>query len=118
MANKTIKIQPIKPVIPIEVGSLKFEFNYADKNIAKISPEINDFFKNFQQTNDLDENRKQLGILVDKLFGSGLFEKLYKQTPSLIDCMGIVGQIVIMIGQQQQAKLDMKDVSQFVKDNA
>lgn len=89
-----IKIQTEKPVIPIEIGELKFEFPVDDEAIKKVrvdAPKLQEKYANIKPENEEHEEQLQKELMQEgfKLFldDGKAFDKIYKQTPSTIICL-------------------------------
>ena len=85
----TIKIQLETPAIPVEIGKLKFEFDTSDESILgfrETSLSFRDELDNveFTEGNELEKAKDILRRGFDLMLGEGAFEKIYKQTPSLL----------------------------------
>ncbi|MER2172172.1 MAG: hypothetical protein ABS938_16265 [Psychrobacillus psychrodurans] len=85
----TIKIQLETPAIPVEIGKLKFEFNTSDESILAFRQTATTFRDELENVEvaDGDEFEKAKDILrkgFDLMLGDGAFEKIYKQTPSVM----------------------------------
>lgn len=81
-----IKIQTEKPVIPIEIGVVKLEFEISDENIERLynSQEV---YKNELQKiegEDLESARLAVKKALDFFLGEGAFDKIYEVSPSII----------------------------------
>src|SRR5690606_24378151 len=81
-----IKIQTEKPVIPIEIGELTFEFELTDENIHRLYQSENEFAKKRREVegDDLEAAKAMLKESFDFLLGEGTFEKIYELSPSVI----------------------------------
>jgi hypothetical protein len=84
-----IKIQLETPAIPVEIGKLKFEFNTSDESILAFRQTATTFRDELENVEvaDGDEFEKAKDILrkgFDLMLGDGAFEKIYKQTPSVM----------------------------------
>jgi len=85
----TIKIQLETAAIPVEIGKLKFEFDTSDESILSFRETafaFKDELENIEVAEG-DEFEKSKDILrrgFDLTLGEGSFEKIYKQTPSIL----------------------------------
>lgn len=85
----TIKIQTAVPIIPIEIGELKFEFVTTDeavlrfkKNATKFQQEVEGIVIS-EDDNTLEAAKDIARRGLDLLLGKGAFDQIYKQTPSI-----------------------------------
>lgn len=84
-----IKIQIDKPAIPIEFGKLKFAFDTSDESVEKFYGGIEKIQSDLTAI-EVDENDMMSGAKealkrgYDHVLGEGAFEKIYKQTPSVM----------------------------------
>lgn len=94
-----IKIQTEKPVIPIEIGELNFEFPVDDEAIKKFRDQIpklkEELEKLAPENNEEDQElvKEALSKGYDVILGEGSFDKIYKVTPSLVYCMHYYSQL-------------------------
>ena len=81
-----IKIKTEKPVIPIEIGKLKFEFDISDESIKNFRDGAEEVQKDFESMkgDDLETAKKALKKGFEYILGEGSFEKIYEQTPSVV----------------------------------
>ena len=94
-----IKIQTEEPVIPIEIGELRFEFKLTDDNIQRLYDAHDDVKKEFENIN---------------ILGEGAFDKIYKISPSIIIVVkyfwqiteGLEGEILKKAGKTAQKKVE------------
>lgn len=106
-----IKILTKKTGLPIEIGSLNFEFDLSDESIKdfkKANDEMVDELKAFKDADKEDEafieNAKQLlQRTFDAILGEGSFAKIYKETPSVIYLMDYLKQLVDGILEELEA---------------
>lgn len=111
----TIKIQTQSPTIPIEVGSLKLEFDMTDENIKRLYDTEKELQKqlNLIEDDDFDGNKKGVKKVVDYILGEGSFDKLYELSSSTMItveyftqiCAGLKEEIYKRTGQSQQDKV-------------
>lgn len=100
-----IKIQLETPAIPVEIGKLKFEFNTSDESILafrQTAITFRDELENADATEG-DEFEKAKEILrkgFDLMLGEGAFEKIYKQTPSVMSVTNYFVQLTQSITQE------------------
>lgn len=94
-----IKIQTEKPVIPIEIGELHFEFPVDDEAIKKFReqiPKLKEELEKLEPENneeDQELTKQALGRGYDVMLGEGSFDKIYKETPSIVYCMHYYSQL-------------------------
>jgi hypothetical protein len=96
-----IKIQTAKKQTEtVEVGTVKFEFDTSDENIKRIEKISKDFSAEHELTDDsdLDAIIDFTRDFVDDIFGVGIFNKLYEQTPSFTDVLGYTFQVLEAVG--------------------
>lgn len=81
-----IKIQTEKPVIPIEIGNLTFEFEITDENVKRFHLTQDEIKKEFEQIkgDDYEKARETIKKAFDYILGDGAFEKIYELSPSII----------------------------------
>jgi len=91
-----IKIQTEKPVIPIELGELKFEFELTDENIKRFYDTQDEIRKEFEEMNgdDLESTKEIVKKAFDYILGDGAFDKIYEVSPSIIIVVKYFQQIV------------------------
>ena len=100
-----IKIQLETPAIPVEIGKLKFEFNTSDESIQAFRDNaylIKDEIE-IAGTTEGDEFEEAKDILqkgFDLMLGEGAFEKIYKQTPSVMSVTKYFVQLTQSITQE------------------
>lgn len=97
-----IKIQTQQTGIPVEIGELTFTFDTFDESIKNLREAGNIFTKEIEKIKEDDEDAV-LEITkkgYDLLLGEGAFEKLYKETPSLIQLIKIFYQLTESINQE------------------
>lgn len=97
-----IKIQTQQTGIPVEIGELTFTFDTSDESIKNLREAGNIFTKEIEKIKEDDEDAV-LEITkkgYDLLLGEGAFEKLYKETPSLIQLIKIFYQLTESINQE------------------
>lgn len=101
----TIKIQLETAAIPVEIGKLKFEFNTSDESIVafrKTASTFRDELLNVEASEG-DEFEIAKDILrkgFDLMLGEGAFEKIYKQTPSVVSLTKYFVQLTQSITEQ------------------
>lgn len=102
-----IKIQTEKPVIPIEIGELKFEFPIDDEAIKKVrvdAPKLQKKYANIKPENDEHEEKLKKELMQEgfKLFlnDENAFDKIFAQTPSTVICLKYFMQISEGIAQE------------------
>jgi hypothetical protein len=96
-----IKIKTVgKQVEPVEIGNVKFDFDTSDTNIKRIQILADKFAKDETVTDDsdLDSMISFTREFVDDIFGDGIFDKLYAETPSFTDILGYTFQVLEAIG--------------------
>lgn len=90
----TIKIQIDKTAIPIEFGKLKFEFDTSDESVEKFYGGIEKIQSDLTAI-EVDEKdmlsgaKEALKRGYDHVLGDGAFEKIYKQTPSVMKLVSL-----------------------------
>lgn len=116
-----VKIQTEKPVIPIEIGKLKFEFDISDESIKsfreealKAEKEFHSISVNEEDEKALEQARNVLKRAYDLFFGEGAFEKIYELSPSVMICMNYFVQIVEGI----ESELNKRGLSQSAQEKA
>ena len=104
-----IRIQTEKPVIPIELGDLKFEFDVSDESVKKFREDATKVQKELTNITVEDED-KALELTKDVLkrgydliLGEGAFEKVYNLSPSVLITMKYLEQIVEGIAAELKA---------------
>lgn len=105
-----IKIETAgKQVEPVEIGGVTFDIDTSDVNIKRIERLANDFSAddNVGDDDSLDTMVNFTRDFVDKLFGNGIFEKLYAETPSFTDILGYTFQVLEAVGikRNERSKL-------------
>jgi len=85
-----IKIQTEETFIPIEFGKLKFKFDTSDESIQSFYKSGEETMKEIESISAVEgeEIETVKAILkkgYDTFLGDGAFEKIYKQTPSVIN---------------------------------
>ncbi|MEH7236753.1 hypothetical protein [Bacillus sp. JJ1562] len=81
-----IKIQTEKPVIPIEIGNVKLEFEISDENIKRLyesQEKYKEELKNLEGE-DFDAAKEAVKKALDFFLGEGAFDKIYEISPSII----------------------------------
>lgn len=90
-----IKIEQKQTTIPVEIGDLLFAFDVSDDNIKKFytsiaatEEKINKLEMKMKKGNDnipveFSDLKLIMEAVLDSIFGSGTFTKIYEQTPSL-----------------------------------
>lgn len=111
-----IKIQTEKPVIPIELGSLNFEFEITDENIQRLYQSLDRYEEEAKaiKEEDLEGAKNAIRKGMDFLLGEGTFDKIYEEFPSTIAVSnyfiqiaeGLEREIVKKSGQSNQQKAD------------
>ncbi|MGQ4573348.1 hypothetical protein ACUIJP_04600 [Leuconostoc pseudomesenteroides] len=99
-----------KQVEPVEIGSVTFDFDTSDENIKRIEK----LAKDFSQDNNISEDEDIQTMIdftrgfVDKIFGEGIFNKLYADTPSFSDVLGYTFQVLEAVGirRNERSKLN------------
>lgn len=81
-----IKIQTEKPVIPIEIGDLNFEFEVTDENIRRFYDSYDEVKKELEKVtgDDFESTKQVIAKAFDYILGEGAFNKIYEVSPSLI----------------------------------
>ncbi|WP_339283169.1 hypothetical protein [Oceanobacillus sp. FSL K6-3682] len=89
-----IKIQTEKPLIPVEIGDLKFEFPVDDESIKKVrvdAPKLQKKYADIKPENDAHEEQLKKELMKEgfKLFlnDENAFDKIFEQTPSTVMCL-------------------------------
>lgn len=102
-----IKIQTEKPVIPIEIGKLKFEFDVSDESVkkfrengTKIQKELESIEIDEDDDKALEQSKDVLKRGFELMLGEGAFEAIYKVSPSVVIVMNYLGQIAEGIEQE------------------
>lgn len=97
-----IKIQVEKPVIPIELGKLKFEFDITDENIERFKEGADKVQKEFESIvgDDLDASKAALKKGFDYILGEGTFDKIYDMSPSVVIVMNYFKAVTEGIGNE------------------
>lgn len=104
-----IRIQTEKPVIPIELGDLKFEFDVSDESVKKFREDATKVQKELTNITVEDEDKAlelTKGVLkrgYDLILGEGAFEKVYNLSPSVLITMKYLEQIVEGIAAELKA---------------
>lgn len=98
-----IKIQTEETVIPVEIGNLTFGFNISDDAVSTFQNGVDKVLEKFKKLEKeiSEENGSEVIGLVkqvltegfDFMLGEGTFEKLYKQTPSVIKLTNVFKQL-------------------------
>lgn len=98
-----IKIQTEETVIPVEIGKLTFGFNISDDAVSTFQNGVDKVLEKFKKLEKeiSEENGSEVIGLVkqvltegfDFMLGEGTFEKLYKQTPSVIKLTNVFKQL-------------------------
>lgn len=98
-----IKIQTEETVIPVEIGNLTFGFNISDDAVSTFQNGVDKVLEKFKKLEKeiSEENGSEVIDLVkqvltegfDFMLGEGTFEKLYKQTPSVIKLTNVFKQL-------------------------
>lgn len=100
-----IKIQTQSTAVPIEFGELEFSFETSDESVQA-------FYKNVEQTkselesmeiekgNELESLKKILRKGFESFLGEGAFDKIYEQTPSVINLAPLFMQLAEAITAQ------------------
>lgn len=95
-----IIIQTEKPVIPIHLGDLNFEFSVSDESVKKFRSDAAKIQKELESVNVSDDDEKALEQAKDVLrrgfdlmLGNGAFEKIYDLSPSIVICIKYLAQI-------------------------
>lgn len=100
-----IKIQTESTAVPIEFGKLKFEFDTSDESIQS-------FYKNGEKAqkeleameledgNEIESMKKILRSGYDAFLGKGAFDKIYKQTPSVVKLAPLFVQLTEAISEK------------------
>ncbi|WP_413480820.1 hypothetical protein [Carnobacterium maltaromaticum] len=98
-----IKIQTEETVIPVEIGNLTFGFNISDDAVCTFQNGVDKVLEKFKKLEKeiSEENGSEVIGLVkqvltegfDFMLGEGTFEKLYKQTPSVIKLTNVFKQL-------------------------
>lgn len=111
-----IKIQTEEPVIPIEIGELRFEFKLTDDNIQRLYDAHDDVKKEFEniKQDDLETAKNTVKKALDYILGEGAFDKIYKISPSIIIVVkyfwqiteGLEGEILKKAGKTAQKKVE------------
>lgn len=112
-----IKIQVSNTVIPVEIGNVKFDYDYADKNLeeAKKKLEAVDIPTDIDDEDDvtLEQECEILRPIVDGILGEGIFDKLYAQTPSTTDVFGYTMQALDGIMDERAKKSGSEQIKKF-----
>lgn len=106
-----IKIQTEKPVIPIELGDLTFEFNVSDESVKKFredAAKVQKELLNIKADDDDDEKALETTKDVlrrgyDLILGEGSFEKVYDMSPSVVMTIKYLEQIVQGLAEELKA---------------
>ncbi len=111
-----IRIQTEKPVIPIELGSLNFEFEITDENIQRLYQSLDRYEEEAKaiKEEDLEGAKNAIRKGMDFLLGEGTFDKIYEEFPSTIAVSnyfiqiaeGLEREIAKKSGQSNQQKAD------------
>lgn len=111
-----IRIQTEKPVIPIELGSLNFEFEITDDNIQRLYKSLDRYEEEAKaiKEEDLEGAKNAIRKGMDFLLGEGTFDKIYEEFPSTIAVSnyfiqiaeGLEREIAKKSGQSNQQKAD------------
>lgn len=111
-----IRIQTEKPVIPIELGPLKFEFEITDDNIQRLYESLDRYEEEAKaiKEEDLEGAKNAIRKGMDFLLGEGTFDKIYEEFPSTIAVSnyfiqiaeGLEREIAKKSGQSNQQKAD------------
>lgn len=112
-----IKIQTKKTGIPVEIGSLNFEFDTSDGSIAKFEKTSREMIKELQEVEMLKDDSEQFIVqgkevlerAFDFLLGDGAFKQIYAETSSIILLMNYLTQLTNGIGDElKELGLDNK----------
>lgn len=115
-----IKIQTQETHIPIEFGKLKFKFDTSDESIQSFYKEGEKTKKEMEaleitEGEEIETLKEVLRKGYDTFLGDGAFEKIYKQTPSIIQLTNLFIQLSESISEKidemgltesQQTKVD------------
>lgn len=95
-----IIIQTEKPVIPIHLGDLDFEFNVSDESVKKFRRDAARIQTELEALNVSDDDEQALEQAKDVLrrgfelmLGNGAFDAVYKLSPSVVIVMKYLAQI-------------------------
>jgi len=105
-----IKINLNTTVIPVEIGTFKFEINMTDEKEKAFQEKINDFLKQAQTLNeDQPEEEKALRNMVEEMFDTllenGAFEKLYNHTPNIGILLGVLMDLIASFGKEARNRV-------------
>lgn len=84
-----IKIETKKVGIPVEIGELEFVVGTSDKELLAYEEnqkEVIKAFESAEESTTVEELKVVLEKGFDTLLGDGSFEKIYTQTPSIVEC--------------------------------
>lgn len=102
-----IKIQTEKPVIPVEIGDLKFEFLVDDESIKKVqvdAPKLQKKYADIKPENDEQEEKLKKELMREAftlfLGDDKAFDKIYAETPSTAICLKYFSQVSEGISQE------------------
>lgn len=114
-----IKIQLETPAIPVEIGKLKFEFNTSDESIQAFRDNAYVIKDEIEKvgTADGDEFEEAKEILrkgFDLILGEGAFDKIYKQTPSIMS----VAKYFVQLSQSISQELNKMGLSETQQQKA
>jgi len=86
-----IKIQTQQTGIPVEIGDLKFTFDVSDESIEKFRENAAKVKVELEKIEEITDEEKALAMAQEALrkgfdltLGAGAYEKIYKQTPSVM----------------------------------
>lgn len=103
----TIKINTKSTEIPVEIGDLKYTLDVSDKGLEDLS---DNYAKIVESLNTVKENdeigiKNVLSKSFDSLLTENSFLEIYKQTPSLPMCIGILQQLLQEVEKQLNSLL-------------
>lgn len=114
-----IKINLNTTVIPVEIGTHKFEVNMTDEKELAFQETLGEFSKKAQTLGeygekDVEKLRGMVLEMIDELLGEGSFDLLYRDVPNVGILLGVLVEVIQEISKVAKERVMPKSVEKII----